>query len=67
LKFTIVLLIRNCLLLLIIIVDKAGTNDDDTFIFDVLVPVLVPVSPVWGWQGIPVRNLNAALNTVERN
>ena len=61
-KFTIVLLIRNGLLLLLLIVDKAGTIDDDTlFIFDGL------VSPVWGWQGIPVRNLNAALNTVERN
>jgi len=67
LKFTIVLLIRNGLLLLLLIVDKAGTIDDDTlFIFDGLVS---PVSPVWGWQGIPVvRNLNAAaLNTVERN
>jgi hypothetical protein len=53
LKFTIVLLIRNGLLLLLI-VDKAGTIDDDTlFIFDGLVS--------------PVRNLNAALNTVERN
>ena len=65
-KFTIVLLIRNGLLLLLI-VDKVGTIDDDTlFIFDGLVS---PVSPVWGWQGIPVvRNLNAAaLNTVERN
>jgi hypothetical protein len=66
LKFTIVLLIRNgLLLLLLLIVNKAGTIDDDTlFIFDGLVS---PVSPVWGWQGIPVRNLNAALNTVERN
>jgi len=55
LKFTIVLLIRNgLLLLLLLIVNKAGTIDDDTlFIFDGLVS--------------PVRNLNAALNTVERN
>ncbi len=58
LKIVVVVLL---LLLLIIIIIVRATNDDKAVIFD------VPVSPVWGWQGIPVRNLNAALNTVERN